>query len=166
MTRTLTILTSVALVLVVGAGMPGYAAKENFDRSKPHISINSKSGSVDMSGFSAMDGLGIAIEVIEYQNGDDPILRKRPGRVKYSNITLERAYQGATDLRDWAEEAGRGKLRRDDFSVFLFDRSGAVLQSLNLLDCFPADWSLATDDRGVLTERITLVVERVEYTPG
>ena len=29
---------------------------------------------------------------IEYQDGDDLVLRKRPGRTKYSNITLERGY--------------------------------------------------------------------------
>ena len=32
--------------------------------------------------------------VIEYQDGDDIILRKRPGRVKYSNITLKPGYAG------------------------------------------------------------------------
>jgi type VI protein secretion system component Hcp len=37
--------------------------------------------------------------VTEYQNGDDPLLRKRPGRTKYSNITLKRGYVSDGELQ-------------------------------------------------------------------
>ena len=47
---------------------------------------------VTVGRFKSVDGLDSETEVIEYQDGDDMILRKRPGRTKYSNVVLKRGY--------------------------------------------------------------------------
>jgi hypothetical protein len=45
---------------------------------------------------------------IEYQDGDDLLLRKRPGRTKYGNITLSKAYDAdAEHLPDGAHPVCR-----------------------------------------------------------
>ncbi|MDP3093880.1 MAG: phage tail protein [bacterium] len=43
------------------------------------------------AGFKDISGLESETEIIEIKDGDDMTIRKRPGRTKYSNITLERA---------------------------------------------------------------------------
>ena len=51
---------------------------------------------------------------IEYQDGDDLILRKRPGRTKYGNITLSKAYDSEDDYLP----AGAYPVCRDDGEVW------------------------------------------------
>ena len=75
-----TTLTALLLAVILGWSITAEAAKENFDRSKPHVSVSVKTSGVDMGGFRQMDGFGLQIEVIEYQDGEDRVLRKRPGR--------------------------------------------------------------------------------------
>ena len=138
------------------------AAKETFNRSKPHVSFSTKAEGVDMAGFQQLEGMGVEIEVIEYQDGDDPVLRKRPGRVKYGDITLERPYTGATDVQEWANEAARSKAQRRDVTIVMLDPSATTVREFTLIDCFPSSWELATDDKGLVIEKIELAVERVE----
>jgi hypothetical protein len=48
--------------------------------------------SVEVAGVpitvDSISGLGAEVEVIQFQDGDDLILRKRPGRTSYATITL------------------------------------------------------------------------------
>ncbi|MFC1918277.1 phage tail protein, partial [Chloroflexota bacterium] len=69
--------------------------------------------------FTAVDGLSIEQEVIEYQNGDDPLTRKRPGRVTYGDITLKKVYAEGSILNDWIEAArlGNGDYTRKNISI-------------------------------------------------
>jgi phage tail-like protein len=160
-TRSPLILIAAALLFSV-ISTQSQAAKETFDRSKPHLSFVVSSPDMDMAGFRQLDGLGIDIEVIEYQDGDDLILRKRPGRLKYSNITLERPYKGATDIEQWAHQTGQREGVRRDLSLVILDRSALPIRTFSLLNCFPSNWTLTTNDKGGLVERLTLAVERIE----
>ena len=56
---------------------------------------------VTVGRFKSVDGLDSETEVIEYQDGDDLILRKRPGRTKYSNVILKRGYADKGMLELW-----------------------------------------------------------------
>lgn len=49
---------------------------------------------VTTGAFQEVSGLSMEVEVVEYLDGDDLLLRKRSGRTKYSNITLKRGYVG------------------------------------------------------------------------
>ena len=125
---------------------------------------------VDVGSFSQVDGLSIEQEVIEYQNGDDPLLRKRPGRVKYGNITLKRGYFASSVLNDWIETArlGNGNYERKNVSIILEDNSGSSTTGIkrwNLFEAFPISWKLAPlDGKGndVLTEGIVIAIEWFE----
>ena len=126
---------------------------------------------VDAGHFTAVDGLNIEQEVIEYQNGDDPLLRKRPGRVKYGDITLKKGYLATTILNDWIEAArcGHGDYVRKAMSIVLHDNSdpgaGGEIKRWNCHQCFPKSWKMSSlDGKGndVLTEEMVIVIEYFE----
>jgi len=116
----------------------------------------------------SIDGLGIEQEVIEYQNGDDPLTRKRPGRVKYGEITITALYTQYSTLNDWIEASrlGNGDYSRKNMSIILSDNSASgEVKRWNFFECFPKSWKLSTlDGKGndVLTEEIVIVVEWFE----
>jgi phage tail-like protein len=43
-----------------------------------------------VGGFKGMSGMDSETEVIEFKQGNDRVVRKKPGRTTYANITLER----------------------------------------------------------------------------
>ena len=62
--------------------------------------------SVEIQGVSAgyfkgVDGLNAEIEVIEFQDGDDLVLRKRPGRAKFGDVTFKKGYIVTPELQEW-----------------------------------------------------------------
>lgn len=122
---------------------------------------------VDAGQFTAVDGLDIEQEVIEYQNGDDPLTRKRPGRVSYGDITLRREYTEDSTLNDWIEAArsGSGDYTRKTISIILEDNQGNEINRWNCFECFPRSWKLSSlDGKGndVLVEEIVIVIEWFE----
>lgn len=162
MSRGILVASALALLGSLTWGSPVEAAKENFDRSKPHLAVSTKAEGVDLSGFQQLEGFGIEVAVVEYQDPSDPVVRKRPGRVKYGDITLKRGYTGATDVQDWASEAVGGAVQRRDVTIVILEPSASPVRTFVLLDCFPSSWTLETDEDGHLVEKITLAVERVE----
>jgi len=128
-------------------------------------------GGVSVAHFMSCDGLSIEQEVIEFQMGSDPLLRKRPGRVKYGDVTLKKGYVASTVLNDWIEQArcGNGQYERKNMSIILHDNSdpgaGGEIKRWNCFECFPKSWKISTlDGKGndVLTEEVTIVVEWFE----
>lgn len=126
---------------------------------------------VDLDGavvgsFRQVEGLSIEQEVVEFQNGDDPLLRKRPGRVKYGDITLKRGYVGDTTLNDWIEVARLGDTPRKTMSIVMYDNASATpIKTWNCYGCFPKSWKLSSlDGKGndVLTEEVVIVIEWFE----
>ena len=141
---------------------PAQAAKENFDRSKPHLSFYARSTGPDLANFDVIRGLGIEVEAQEYQNGDDPLTRKRPGRVKYGDITLRRMYRGPSDVETWAVDASRGKVSRHDIVITIVDQQAQVVRTYNLYGAFPTAWTVDSSRDGSLTETLTVAVDRIE----
>jgi phage tail-like protein len=124
---------------------------------------------VEAGHFSGVDGLSFEQEVIEFQDGDDLILRKRPGRAKYGDITLKKGYIITTILQDWLDQArvgdGRGQYARKNMSIVLRDNAGTDIKRWNLFECFPKSWKMGSfDGKGndVLTEEIVVVTEWFE----
>lgn len=92
--------------------------------------------------------------------GNDSVVRKRPGRVKYGNITLERALTTDRSLAAWQAEA---VAKRSGQTVFLVlqDRSGAELARYELSGAWPVAYSVS-DRSGQLMEKIEIAVEKLE----
>ena len=42
-----------------------------------------------VGGFKGMSGMDSETEVIEFKQGNDKVVRKKPGRTTYANITFE-----------------------------------------------------------------------------
>jgi len=100
---------------------------------------------VDAGQFQSVDGLSIEKEVIEYQNGDDPILRKRPGRTKYSNITLKHGYINGDAMWDCIRNnlsdvsTGKGPDRRDG-TIILQGKGDDEVARYNFFEAWPYKW--------------------------
>ena len=125
---------------------------------------------VDINGvtagyFKGVDGINAELEVIEFQDGDDLTLRKRPGRAKFGDVTLKKGYIVTADLQEWWNQAKAGLYVSSDISITLNVNAGGELRRWNLYDCWPKSWKInALDGKGndVVTEEITFVVENLE----
>jgi phage tail-like protein len=119
--------------------------------------------------FTGVDGLQFEQEVIEFQDGDDMLLRKRPGRVKFGDITLKKGYLANTILHDWLDQArvgdGRGQYQRKNISVVLIDNANEDIKRWNCYECFPKSWKISSlDGKGndAMTEELVFVLEWFE----
>ncbi len=115
--------------------------------------------------FKSVSGLTAELEVVEFQDGDDLFLRKRPGRAKFGNVTLTKGYIVTSDLQDWWRAARDGQYDRRDVSIILNDNAGNEIRRWNLYGCWPCRWEtspLVGSRDAVLDESITLVVEDLQ----
>jgi phage tail-like protein len=122
-------------------------------------------GGVTAGFFKGVDGINAELEVIEFQDGDDLTLRKRPGRAKFGDVTLKKGYIVTADLQNWWKQAREGQYVRRDISIILNDNAGNVIRTWFLYGCWPKSWKIsALDGKGndVLTEEITFVVEDLQ----
>ena len=93
-------------------------------------------------------GLLTELEVVEYQNGDDPILRKRPGRVKYGSCGL--IYSGGDDksLLDWYMTVVDGNYEPKAVAITMSDRRGLELFRVDMVNCWPSAVKVMPGDEG------------------
>ncbi|MBI2041254.1 MAG: phage tail protein [DPANN group archaeon] len=69
---------------------------------------------VVVGSFKEISGLESETEIIEYQDGDDVIIRKLRGRVNYSSIALERGFINDPAFIDWVKEVMKGCQQAND----------------------------------------------------
>ena len=58
---------------------------------------------VEAGRFQAVSEFGAEVEVIEFEDGDDLLLRKHPGRVRCDDVVLTKGYINTTVLWDWRQ---------------------------------------------------------------
>lgn len=114
--------------------------------------------------FKGVDGLDSETEIVEYQDGDDRVLRKRPGRTKFSNLTLKRGYadKEMVKLWEWRKKVMDGKVERRSGSVILQNDHGKEIARYNFSEAWPCKWKgWSLDGKGTDTvvEEIELAVE-------
>lgn len=130
---------------------------------------------VEIDGISAgafrnVEGLDAETEVIEFQDADGA-LRKRPGRTKYSNITLKRGYVATDELWLWRKQIEDGDdLIRRNGAIVVLDSNGAEVLRYNFFEAWPSKWKGFTldgkgTDSAIAVETIELAVERIERVP-
>ena len=158
---------------------------------QPHDHIGQFNFKVEIEGvtagrFKGVDGLDSKTEVIEYQDGDDLILKKRPGSVEFKNFTLTEGIVPITSPRD-----GDGETAKDYFSqwhqgildgditlkkgyVNLYNEAGAEVLRYTLYGAWPSKVrSVSLDGKGndILTgtggdeiaiEEVTLVYQKAD----
>jgi len=127
--------------------------------------------------FKNVEGLDSETEVVEYQTVDDLIWRKRPGRVKNSNITLregvgldsppaEMADQTLNDFfSQWRQDILAGIVEGKKGAVVLYNREGKEILRYNIFGAWPSKWKgFSLDGKGndVQVEEVTLVVQEID----
>lgn len=116
--------------------------------------------------FAGVDGLSVEQEVIEYQSGADPTVRKRPGQLKWENIALKRGYHTDARLSRLLPERGNEDDPRTSFdkvAVVLVSGKGEEVRRWDYFACFPQKWELASvpfaRDGTRLEERLTFACD-------
>jgi len=115
--------------------------------------------------FKALEGLGSETEVIEYGGPIDQILRKRPGRHKFTDVTLKRGYTNDPALWNWRKAVIDGKIERRSGSIIICSDDGSEICRYNFFNAWPTKWKgLTLDGKGtdVTVEELTLTIESLE----
>lgn len=111
--------------------------------------------------FHEVSGLDSSIDVIEHREGNDLVMRKYPGQVKYSNITLRWGLADDTDLYQWHMQWATGDpaAKRKTGSVVLYDRQGKTEQARwNFVNAWPCHYTAA----GLNAEGNDIQIETME----
>ncbi len=119
-----------------------------------------------VGGFKSMSGLDSETEVIEFKQGNDKVVRKKPGRTTYANITLERGYTATDDLWQWRKNIEDGLIDRRSGSIIILDQDGETeVARYNFYEAWPCKWYAPDVDAtssNMAIEKIELAVEKVE----
>ena len=128
---------------------------------------------VVVGNFSDTSGVESSVEVIEPSSDDPSVTQKRPGRAKYGNIVMKRAYLGDDNyLATWFKKVLNGTTERKSGSIIYLDREGNEVLRYNFFEAWPARRHVGVAPKSVLTkpldpqmyivEEIEFVVEKVE----
>lgn len=101
-------------------------------------------GSEVVANFQECSGLSVEIEVQEFiEGGNNEYVEKRPGRMKYTNITLKRGITDNPQFTLWRPKVEGGKIavERKNLSIILFNHSGETVKTWQVTDAFPVKWS-------------------------
>lgn len=114
--------------------------------------------------FKECSGLGSETEVVEFREGGETgIVRKLPGRVKYSDITLKRGISADLTLWNWREDVIAGEDGfRSQGRIRMLNQSGVEVAAWTLSGAWPSKVSgpeLNADGNEVAIESIVLVHE-------
>src|SRR5688572_19235174 len=71
--------------------------------------------------FVSVSGVVSESEEIEFMHGTDPYIRRRPGRVSYEPIVLERVYKGVDEFYGWRLEVENGNIERRNVTVTMMN---------------------------------------------
>ena len=119
-----------------------------------------------VGGFKSVSGMDSQTEVVEFKQGNDKIVRKKPGRTTYSNIVLERGYTATDDLWQWRTNIEDGKIDRRSGSIIVLDQDGATeVARYNFFEAWPCKWNVPdmnADSSAMAIEKIELALEKVE----
>ena len=94
-------------------------------------------------------------------------LHKRPGRVRYDDVTLTKGYIITNELWDWWKAVQDGKVERRAISIIMNDNAGDQICRWNLFECWPRRWQtgpLNAESSDRLVEQIVIVTERLELS--
>ena len=119
-----------------------------------------------VGGFKTVSGMDSETEVVEFKQGNDMVVRKKPGRTTYANIVLERGYTATDDLWLWRKNIEDGEIDRRSGSIIVLDQDGTTeVARYNFYEAWPCKWyvpDMDADSSSMAIEKIELAVEKVE----
>lgn len=120
---------------------------------------------VTQGAFTAVGGLESTTDVIEYIDGSDGTVRKRPGRTRYANIVLKRGVLMNSELWNWYSSVASGKIERKAGSVVVLGDDQSEKYRYNFYEAWPCRWKsldLDGESERTLVEELELAVERID----
>ena len=121
---------------------------------------------VIVGGFKSVSGMDSETEIVEFKQGNDKVVRKKPGRTTYSNIVLERGYTATDDLWNWRKNIEDGQIDRRSGAVIILDQDGETeVARYNFFEAWPCKWyvpDMDSDTSGMAIEKLEIAVEKVE----
>ncbi len=126
--------------------------------------------SVEIGSFRKCSGIESETETIEYKEATKDgkmIIRKVPGAMKWSDITLERRVDSSTKLWEWRKEVIDGNIddARRSGSIVVKDSTQAEVARWNFTAGWPSKWTGADFDAGandIATEKVVITHEGLE----
>ena len=136
---------------------------------------------VDSAGFQKCSELSVETAKVEYYEGGALIPDKSPGRLTFSDVTLERGATEDRDLYNWflqvatasagqslaTDGAGQGSGEpapgyKRNLDIVQLDRDGSVLRRWRLTGCWPmkftgGEWDNESDENVI--ESVTLTYD-------
>jgi phage tail-like protein len=85
-----------------------------------------------------------SVEVIEYQDGDDIILKKRPGRYHCTNlvIAVDTVSPTLNSIWDWFASVKDGRVDRKSISIVMKNSHGEQISQYICLHTWPSEWRI------------------------
>lgn len=124
-----------------------------------------------MMAFSAVSGLKMSFQTIEYKDGLGNLFQM-PGQREALNISLKRGiFMEHPELYDWINSISLNRVEKKDISISLTNESGITpLVTWNIVNAFPTSLSAPNFDASsneVAVEELSLLAERmtVEFHP-
>jgi phage tail-like protein len=119
-----------------------------------------------VGGFKSVSGMDSSTEIIEFKQGNDVRVRKKPGRTTYSNIVLERGYTATDDLWEWRKNIEEGTIDRRSGAIIILDHDGSTeVARYEFFEGWPCKWNVPDFDAsssGMAIEKIEIAVEQVK----
>jgi phage tail-like protein len=145
-----------------GMALPG------MDSSVGH-SFSLEMEGVQIAGIAEISGVALEHEVIEAKEttaDGTVVIRKLPGRPKAGEVTLTRGLTADQSFENWVKALRSDPTTaRKTGSIIVFNSEGARLRRYRLVNAWPKSLEigmLKAGDTSVLTEKLTLIYERLE----
>jgi phage tail-like protein len=114
--------------------------------------------------FKEGSGFDSSVEVIEHREngpGGKEVIKKLPGRAKWSDITLKRGSTDDMTLWKWHEKVLQGDIAgaRSNGSIVVYDTTFKEVARFNFVDGWPSKWKgpdLNSTNNQVAIEEITI----------
>jgi phage tail-like protein len=148
-----------------------------FRRFSFRVELDAGSGGPVYAGFSKCSELSVEIARIDHWEGGSLIPNKSPGRLTFSDVTLERGATNDRALYDWLSEVvsvAAGLIGLPDpayernLDIVQLDRDGLVVRRWSLYNAWPmkfvaGDWDNTADE--VLIESVALTYDYFQLSP-
>ena len=138
-------------------------------RKDPFVNFNFlvEIDGITRAAFHEAGGLDSSVDVIEHPEGGENItMRKLPGQVKFSSISLKWGMSDDTDLYKWHRQwvDGDAAAARKNGSIVLLDRQGQEKARWNFFNAWPSKWtgpSFSAEANDIAIESLELAHEGV-----
>jgi phage tail-like protein len=125
---------------------------------------------IDVGSFKEATGVESETEVIEFKETGKHgkiVIRKHPGAMKWSDITLKKAVDKKKDLWEWRAKVEKGDIdkARKNGSIVLYDSKSKEIARWNFFSGWPSKWKgadLNAGENSVALEEITITHEGLE----